>query len=407
MKNSKRISNIIAGSALVFGSMVTPNVLAAMPTFAEEAAEPNIPTVFVTMADGSTEQLYTASGCQSNKAGTAEYCAEGNVLTLKNYDASNIGSTDLDDLVVVLEGNNAIHNTSSLLGAVIASSGNLTIKGTGTLKSTDAGVELIGAKKDIIIESGVIDFTADGSQLFRVADSDAHHITINGGEINYTVKEPEGDKVFGAIVSNMLGGTYFTMNGGTINAPNTLLQAGSYYSQDKSGSKVLINGGTLNVTQVVANDFEITGGNLTAIENHPDANLILTYGVAAFKGGKSTLQKPVDELYPFAIVESGDIVLGQDMCMSGDAKIIKQDTTSAIMMGSMDTIVIEQGTCPVNPPAPDPGTGDNDNPKVPNTGFETSQAILATIVGLPTIIAAVILGRFFYRRYSQRVSFKK
>lgn len=424
MKNSKRISSIIAGSVLVASAIATPAYVISTAAFAEEVTEDgeaNAPALYVGV---DRENIYTTSGCSENAAHTAKYCADGATLTLNGYKDYVINGVDLSAINIILKGDNVIipaekPASETFFQGDLLSFMNATVNVAGEANSTLSigapAVEPSGSNAISVLRGGVINtiqgvtFNLDASfapGYSHLIPRSGSTITITDSTINLTG--------FTAVTELANGGATFNnskiistdnkANVGVYEKGDIVINGGEYQLGDINNiyGSIIFNGGKIHTTQLDSkNELVVNDGTNLTVEG--DQFSWISGGTVKFLGGTTIINSVAAGL----VTSSNPIVYGEGVCINLlDSKIYGSDDNDIFNTnpGEMASVTINKGAC-INPEG-DP-TGGNGTGIVPNTGFETSKAIVATIIALPTLIAAAILGRFFYRRYSQRVSFKK
>jgi len=238
--------------------------------------------------------------------GTAEFDADSSVLTLTNATIDKVfGSqygminSSLDDLTIVLVGENTLDGKSQNDGIDADGGCNITITGEGSLNFVDTYYgTYIG-----YWETEGADLTIKDTSI-TVTDTLCAGLWVNHdiNFINSTVEITRSGSFYNGIVSNV-GGTV-TVNGGVVNIvnPKAALHMGN---SDDSQHALVINSGTLSLTSTEAegvyvepvyetNDINATltvnDGKLeiscaTVTTNIPEDKIMLADTVSITSGG--------------------------------------------------------------------------------------------------------------------------
>ena len=405
-----KLTTSILGGIFALSAIAIPNINAT-GVFAEGAEDSAnaTPTVKVGV---DQEDIYVSSGCKTNTASTAKYCASGNKLTFTNYNDGIIKITDLSKINIDFSGTNKFkpemttssgttyHGTIFSFSSATSSNAEVTISGEEDSKvilaeptvtvGTNKSLDIFANYKTLTYED--ITLEADVSFLSE-NDRGNTRIFIPGNTSNTTIESGTiTAKNFYSLIMNANSSSNFTVNDGEINTDGGISMSGS----------VTINGGTLTTNQVSGHygGFTINNGSLTINSTRASAGgALMSYEFVRFLGGTTKITAPAggDLVY----TSNSELTFGEGMCASGNvtiegANIYPNDTSVP------GEVTITKGNCPVTPAGDD--TGDI---KTPNTGFEKSGAILATVIAIPSIIAAAIAGRALYRRFGHQISFKK
>lgn len=187
-------------------------------------------TVIISQA-GQYEVTGQAEGVQIL---VTDSVTEDVTISLNNASLSSIAfsSTGLNT-VELIDG-----TVNSLSGAETGvTAPRLTVTGQGSLDIANVTTYGMFASEELLIESGTITITSEGSGLYAKHETDANqaNVTINGGTVNIAAGQAEG-------ATGIFAGNNLTVNDGTI----TVSSAFEAYV----GKHVVVNGGTANLTSI-------------------------------------------------------------------------------------------------------------------------------------------------------------
>ncbi|HFI0256541.1 TPA: carbohydrate-binding domain-containing protein [Streptococcus suis] len=210
-------------------------------------------TVTISLADGTatvTSNAVTVDGTAVTITEAGQYEVTGQAegvqilvtdsvtedvtISLNNASLSSIAfsSTGLNT-VQLIDG-----TVNSLSGAETGvTAPRLTVTGQGSLDIANVTTYGMFTSEELLIESGTITITSEGSGLYAKHETDANqaNVTINGGTVNIAAGQAEG-------ATGIFAGNNLTVNDGTI----TVSSAFEAYV----GKHVVVNGGTANLTSI-------------------------------------------------------------------------------------------------------------------------------------------------------------
>lgn len=235
----------------------------------------------VTITQGGRYEL-TGKG-EGIEVAVADSVSDDVTLVLNGASLASIDfqSSGTNILTLAEDTENIISQTDVGISAT-----NLTINGKGNLTMNNIEQYGVFAVDDLVVESGTLEITSNGSGLYTLHESDPEHanLTINGGDITISTNEAEGNAA-------LLAGNKLIVNNGNI----TVTSAYEAYV----GRHITVNGGRANLTtfddgmvskdpfyeegQVSDVDVTIKGGETTILAQ---GDALDSNGTLTLTGGK-------------------------------------------------------------------------------------------------------------------------
>ena len=332
--------------------------------------------------NGGTEDLYVETGSESSTDGTATYDAETGVLTLNNYNGGGIYATGLEELIIMLEGENVISMSELESGfawyGIGAPDAIIDIEGTGSLKIDESDrttswgasssailaghieighddasepiIDILAPTRTCLFSSGSwTSSRASGSitifqgdlKLSCNAAMQAYYIGIVGGntEINGILSSTSTLstilRVYGGVLtvngkdglgSNVTLNKAMFIEGGVVNINNG--QYGIHFT-DLSGTApydvncFLITGGELNINNVEHGIRLEDGVNSSSEDDVVDGSFI------SFDGGTTRINAKYGAVEAFYDDDNNDksILMTEDMILYPSGLSVELDVT--------------------------------------------------------------------------------